>query len=150
MVYPLFFVRTTKIPYWSPVFFIFIHNIVNCHPLLITILIYNYIRICIILSLIVANVIVYAMKPNMYSSVTKNILHHKIQFHYVFTTLEYYRVVSRNTKAWSNTPRKISCGSRNLWWVRGYTPSRGLGDAGSPLATKLNVTSRLMYSVIAD
>ena len=85
MVYPLFFVRTTRIPYWSPtpVIFIFIQNIVNCHPLLITILIYNIIRICIILSLIVANVIVYAMKPNMYSSVTKNILLHKIQFYYV-------------------------------------------------------------------
>ena len=84
----------------------------------------------------------------MYSSVTKNILDHKIQFHYVFTTFKYYRVVSRNTKAWSNTPRKISGGSRNLWWVRGYKPSRGLGDAGSPLGTKLNVTSRLMYSII--
>ena len=105
----------------------------------------NYISICIILSQIVANVIVYAMKPNMYSSGTKNILDHKIQFHSVFTNFEYHRVVSRNTKAWSNTPRKISGGSRNLWMVREYKPSRGLGDAGSPLATRLNVTSRLMY-----
>ena len=85
-----------------------------------------YIRICIILSLIVANVILYAMKPNMYSSVTKNILDHKIQFHYAFTTFEYYRVVSRNTKAWSNTPRKISGGSRNLWWVGGYINPAGV------------------------
>ena len=89
MVYPLYFVRTTKLPYWSPtpVILIFIQNIVNCQPLLITILIYNYLLICLILSLIVANVIVYAMKPNMYSSVTKNILDHKIQFHYVLQLL---------------------------------------------------------------
>ena len=141
MVYPLFFVRTLKIPYWSPVFFIFIQNIVNCHPLLITILIYNYIRICIILSLIVTNVIVYAMKPNMYSSVTKNILHHKIQFYYVFTTLEYYRVVSRNTKAWSNTPRKISSGSRNLVGEGIYT-QQGSGGRWKPpgYQTKCNFT----------